>query len=134
MNTNQDILQSQWPEIKGQVKQQWGNLTDDDVRQLSGTTRLVNALQQRYGYGKVQAEIEIDQWVSDTHRARQQFKKIMSANQQIMKPPLINAQKRSPRNSQVMRPQRLRPAIPWRNTTVGVGADARFINNWIYDN
>jgi uncharacterized protein YjbJ (UPF0337 family) len=64
MYTNQDILQSQWPEIKGQVRQQWGNLTDDDVRQLSGTTAgLVNALQQRYGYGKVQAEIEIDKWV-----------------------------------------------------------------------
>ena len=64
MNANQDILQSQWPEIKGQVKQQWGNLTDDDVRQLSGTTAsLVNALQRRCGYGKVQAEIEIDKWV-----------------------------------------------------------------------
>jgi hypothetical protein len=38
MDANQDILQSQWPEIKGQVRTQWGNLTDDDVRQLSGTT------------------------------------------------------------------------------------------------
>ena len=33
MDTNQDILQGQWPTLKGQVKQQWGNLTDDDVRQ-----------------------------------------------------------------------------------------------------
>jgi uncharacterized protein YjbJ (UPF0337 family) len=64
MDTNQDILQGQWPTLKGQVQQQWGNLTDDDVRQLSGTTAgLVTALQQRYGYGKVQAEIEIDKWV-----------------------------------------------------------------------
>ena len=65
MNANQDIVQGQWPELKGQVKQQWGNLTDDDVRRLSGTTAgLVNALRRRYGYGKVQAEIEIDKWVS----------------------------------------------------------------------
>jgi uncharacterized protein YjbJ (UPF0337 family) len=64
MNANQDIIQGQWPTLKGQVKHQWGNLTDDDVRQLSGTTAgLVNALQRRYGYGKVQAEIEIDKWV-----------------------------------------------------------------------
>ena len=64
MDANQDILQSKWLELKGRVKQQWGKLTADDVGQLSGTTAsLVNALQRRYGYGKVQAEIEIDKWV-----------------------------------------------------------------------
>ena len=64
MNTNQDLLQSQWPEIKGQVKQQWGKLTTDDVQRLSGKMEdLVGVLQQRYGYGKVQAEIEISKWV-----------------------------------------------------------------------
>ena len=64
MNANLDIVQGEWPTLKGQVKQQWGNLSDDDVRQLSGTTAgLINALQRRYGYGKVQAEIEIDKWV-----------------------------------------------------------------------
>ena len=58
MDANQDILQGQWPEIKGQVRTQWGNLTDDDVRQLNGTTAgLVNALRQRYGYGMDHAAI-----------------------------------------------------------------------------
>jgi uncharacterized protein YjbJ (UPF0337 family) len=64
MDANQNILQGKWPTLKGQVKQQWGKLTDDDVQQLHGTTEeLVGVLQRRYGYGKVQAEIEIDQWV-----------------------------------------------------------------------
>lgn len=73
MDTNQDILQGQWPTLKGQVKLQWSKLTDDDERQLSGTlASLVNALQRRYGYGKVQAEIEIDKWAHgyDTAPAR----------------------------------------------------------------
>jgi len=71
MNANQDILQSQWPTLKGQVKPHWSNLTDDDVRQLRGTTAgLVNTLQRRYGYGKVQAEIEIDQWVHSYDQTR----------------------------------------------------------------
>jgi len=71
MDANQDIVQGQWPTLKKQVRQQWGNLTDDDVRQLSGTTAgLVNALQRRYGYGKVQAEIEIDQWVHSYDQTR----------------------------------------------------------------
>jgi uncharacterized protein YjbJ (UPF0337 family) len=65
MYTNQDILQGQWPELKGQVKQRWGKLTTDNVQRLSGKMEdLVAVLQQRYGYGKVQAEIEINDWVS----------------------------------------------------------------------
>jgi uncharacterized protein YjbJ (UPF0337 family) len=66
MDATKDILQGKWPELKGQVKQQWGKLTDDDIQRLSGKTEeLTCALQQRYGYGKVQAEIEINNWVSD---------------------------------------------------------------------
>ena len=66
MDANQDILQDQWREIKSQVKQHWGKLTDADVQQLHGTTEeLAGVLQQRYGYGKAQAKIEINQWVRD---------------------------------------------------------------------
>ena len=65
MDVNQDIVQGKWPELKGQVKQQWGKVTDDDLRRLSGKTEeLAGVLQQRYGYGKIQAEIEINKWVS----------------------------------------------------------------------
>ncbi len=65
MDANQDILQGKWPELKGQAKQQWGKLTDDDIQRLSGKTEeLTCALQRRYGYGKVQAEMEINKWVS----------------------------------------------------------------------
>lgn len=66
MDAQQDILQGKWPEIKGQVTQQWGKLTDDDLAQLSGKLEeLAGVLQQKYGYGRVQAEIEINQWLSD---------------------------------------------------------------------
>jgi uncharacterized protein YjbJ (UPF0337 family) len=67
MNTSQDNLQARWPEVKGQVKQRWGKLTAEDVRQLNGTmAELVAVLRQRYGYGATQAELEIDQWLADT--------------------------------------------------------------------
>jgi uncharacterized protein YjbJ (UPF0337 family) len=37
---------------------------------LSGKTEeLVSALQQRYGFGKAQAEIEIKHWMSEYERA-----------------------------------------------------------------
>ena len=50
--------------LKGQVRQKWGKLTDDDLTQLSGKTEhLAGILQQRYGYGKAQAEKEINNWL-----------------------------------------------------------------------
>jgi len=65
MNANKDVLFGKWHELKGQVRQQWGKLTDDDLGQLSGKTEeLTGLLQQRYGYGKAQAENEINNWLS----------------------------------------------------------------------
>jgi uncharacterized protein YjbJ (UPF0337 family) len=70
MNANQDILPSQWPDLKAQAKLRWGKLTDIDVLRLSGKLEeLVSLLRRRYGYGKVQAEIEINQWVSERDTA-----------------------------------------------------------------
>lgn len=66
METTKDILLGKWHELKGQVRQKWGKLTDDDLTQLSGKTEeLVGVLQQRYGYGKAQAENEINNWLQD---------------------------------------------------------------------
>lgn len=66
MDPTKDIVQGKWPELKDQVKEQWGKLTDDDLRQLSGKMEeLAGVLRQRYGYGQVQAEIEIDHWLRD---------------------------------------------------------------------
>jgi uncharacterized protein YjbJ (UPF0337 family) len=60
----QEVLQGKWHELKGQVRQQWGRLTDDDVTQLSGKTEeLAGILQQRYGYSKAKAETQIHNWL-----------------------------------------------------------------------
>jgi uncharacterized protein YjbJ (UPF0337 family) len=71
MDANQDILKGKWPELKGQAKQHWGKLTDDDLQRLSGTTEeLASVLRQRYGYGEVQAEIEINNWLHGSDQMR----------------------------------------------------------------
>jgi uncharacterized protein YjbJ (UPF0337 family) len=73
MDENQDILQGKWLELKGQIKQQWGKLTDDDVTLLSGRpAELVRLLRQRYGYGQAQAEMEIDNWLHGSGRSSYQ--------------------------------------------------------------
>lgn len=66
MDANKDILLGKWHELKGQVREQWGKLTDDDVAQLGGKTEeLGGVLQQRYGYSKAQADTEISNWLRD---------------------------------------------------------------------
>jgi len=56
---NADILKGKWKEIKGEVKTQWGKLTDDDLTEIEGhEDKLVGLLQKRYGYAKDKAEKE----------------------------------------------------------------------------
>ena len=58
---NKDIIKGHWHEIKGNLKQQWGKLTDDQITQMQGTyEELEGALQKSYGYQKDQAKKEID--------------------------------------------------------------------------
>ena len=58
---NQDIFEGKWTEMKGQVKEWWGKLTDDDLDRVEGKAdQLVGILQQKYGYTKQHAEEEIN--------------------------------------------------------------------------
>ena len=57
---NEMILQGKWHQVKGSVKEQWGKLTDDDLKVFLGEgEQLAGRLQERYGYSKEQAEREV---------------------------------------------------------------------------
>lgn len=71
MEASRDVLYGKWHEVKGKVRQQWGKLTDDDFTRLSGKTEeLAGVLQQRYGYGKAQAENEINDWLASHNQGK----------------------------------------------------------------
>lgn len=58
---NSDVLKGKWKQMRGQVKQWWGDLTDDDLDQIDGSMdKLVGRLQERYGYAKEDAQKEVD--------------------------------------------------------------------------
>jgi uncharacterized protein YjbJ (UPF0337 family) len=60
---NKDTLKGQWTQLKGQLRKQWGKLTDDEVDQIQGSAEiLIGKLQERYGYSREQAEREIERW------------------------------------------------------------------------
>ena len=65
---NWDRIEGNWKEFKGKAQKQWGKLTSDDLNVVKGQrTELAGRLQQRYGYGKDQADREIDAWLKDVH-------------------------------------------------------------------
>lgn len=47
---NEDQVAGKWREIKGKVKQKWGDLTDDEIAQVEGKLEeLAGKIQQKYG-------------------------------------------------------------------------------------
>jgi uncharacterized protein YjbJ (UPF0337 family) len=63
---NTDVLQGNWKQLRGRVKEMWGNLTDDDLDRIDGRTeRLIGVLQEKYGYAKDKAEAEVRRLTSD---------------------------------------------------------------------
>jgi len=53
MAINTQELQGQWNQLKGQVKQKWGQLTDEDLQIQGGNVdQLVGRIQQRTGEGR----------------------------------------------------------------------------------
>lgn len=57
---NQDVIQGKWRQLKGKVREKWGNLTDDDLQAAEGSREyLVGKIQERYGRTREQAEQEV---------------------------------------------------------------------------
>ena len=59
-----DRIEGNWKMFKGQAKQQWGKLTDDDLDVMNGSREeLEGRLQSQYGYAKDRARDEVDTWI-----------------------------------------------------------------------
>jgi uncharacterized protein YjbJ (UPF0337 family) len=61
-------VEGNWKQLKGKVKEKWGNLTDDDLAAISGKRdQLEGKIQERYGIAKDQARKDVDAWFSTLH-------------------------------------------------------------------
>ena len=57
---NWDIVEVNWKQFKGNVKEQWGKLTDDHLDAIAGKRdQLAGKIQEFYGITRDQAEGEI---------------------------------------------------------------------------
>ena len=65
---NKDIFEGKWKQQKGQVKEWWGKLTDDDLERVDGKfDQFVGLLQEKYGYTREYAEEEINRRITAEH-------------------------------------------------------------------
>ena len=76
---NWERIEGNWKQLKGQVVEKWGKLTDDDFDVVAGRReQLAGKVQERYGVAKEEAEKQIaawersatDDWFSSSDKAR----------------------------------------------------------------
>ena len=62
---NLDQIKGQWTQLMGKAREEWGELTEDDVQEARGEReQLIGKIQERYGKTREEAEREFDQWVA----------------------------------------------------------------------
>jgi uncharacterized protein YjbJ (UPF0337 family) len=60
-----DQIAGSWKQVSGNVRKEWGKLTDDDVEQIKGQRDVMaGKIQERYGIEKEEANRKIDEWAN----------------------------------------------------------------------
>ena len=60
---NWDRVEGNWKQFKGNVKERWGRITDDELEAIAGKRdQLLGKIQATYGIGKGMAEKQIAEW------------------------------------------------------------------------
>lgn len=63
-----DELSNNWRQWRGKIKEQWSELTDDDLHTVLGRReRMVQLLQEGYGFAKGPAERALNEFLNGLH-------------------------------------------------------------------
>ena len=66
---NDDVFKGKWLQLKGQIKEKWGQLTDDDLDAAAGQRdQLVGRIQERYGLAKDEVNRDLDALIATEPR------------------------------------------------------------------
>ena len=61
-----DVLKGNFAQVKGRIKQKWGQLTDDEIDEMEGHAEiLAGKLQERYGLAKDEAERQAQEFQNE---------------------------------------------------------------------
>src|ERR1700693_60745 len=77
---NWDQVEGKWKQYKGQIKEKWGKLTDDDLDVIDGRRNiLVGKIQEYYGTSRDISEKEADEFVKTLKEEQRQQEKAQRA-------------------------------------------------------
>lgn len=63
---NQDQFEGNWKQLKGALKENWGEFTEDDLLAIEGRSdRFEGKLQERYGERKEEVKEWVDKWLEN---------------------------------------------------------------------
>ena len=65
---NWDVIEGNWKQFKGHVKEKWGKLSDDNLDAIAGKReQLAGRIQETYGITKDQTEVQLKAF-EETHK------------------------------------------------------------------
>jgi uncharacterized protein YjbJ (UPF0337 family) len=77
---NSSELESKWQKLKGEIRSQWGKLTDDDLERIAGNKdKLIGVVQERYGYVWDEARQMVDRYLDDYNGLKTQATEALRA-------------------------------------------------------
>lgn len=63
VDMDSNIIQGNWLQLKGKIKEQWGELTDDDLDIIDGKKdQLIGKLIKKYEYTRQEAEKKVSEF------------------------------------------------------------------------
>jgi len=68
---NKDVLEGKWKQLRGKVREQWGELTDEELDQIAGKRdQLIGKVQEKYAYTWDEAEEEVEEFLDELKVAK----------------------------------------------------------------
>ena len=62
------ILQGNWNEVRGKLKQKWSKLSDYDLKQIEDNQQVIfSILQKQYGFSRDEADREVKKFKESLH-------------------------------------------------------------------
>jgi uncharacterized protein YjbJ (UPF0337 family) len=62
---NWDTIKGNWTQMTGKIKEEWGDLTDDEITEAEGDRdQLVGKIQAKYGIAKEEAEKQVNSFAA----------------------------------------------------------------------
>lgn len=60
---NKNVISGKWTQLRGEVKKQWGRLTDDQLDVINGDRlKLIGQIEEAYGLAREDAERQLSDW------------------------------------------------------------------------